>query len=77
MSDPLKIFANNLKTLRTERGWTQEDVAWRAEMKPAAYGRIERAEVNPTVRTVAKLAAGFNVADAGVLMRDVRDPPLW
>jgi transcriptional regulator with XRE-family HTH domain len=74
VSNPLKPFSTNLKTLRLKRGLTQEDVAWRARMPPASYSRLERGHGNPTMRTVARLAGALGT-HAGELLRGVREEP--
>jgi transcriptional regulator with XRE-family HTH domain len=59
--DALQVFAGNMRRLRTEAGLTQEALADRSGVDFASVGRIERAERDPGVRTVARLAAGLGV----------------
>ena len=65
VSDPLRTFTTNLRRTREASGLTQEAVAWSAWMDQSYYNRIERGKVDPSVRTVARLAAalGANTSD--------------
>jgi len=65
--DALAIFARNLKAARTAAGLTQEELSGRIEMDPAQYGKIERGQVDPSVRTVARIAAGLELSAADLL----------
>jgi transcriptional regulator with XRE-family HTH domain len=59
--DALDRFATNLRAERERRGLTQERLAELADLHMTDVGRIERAERDPGVRTVAKLAAGLGI----------------
>lgn len=59
--DPLEEFSRNLRRLRNERGLTQERLAELSGLHLTDVGRIERAERDPGVRTVARLASGLGV----------------
>lgn len=59
--DALEEFGRNLRRLRQERGLTQERLAELSDLHLTDVGRIERAERDPGVRTVAKLANGLDV----------------
>lgn len=61
MPDPLPTFADNLRRLRSERGISQEDLAHEADLNPSHVAKIERAEREPGVRTVSKLAVALHV----------------
>ncbi len=62
MSDPLHIFAGNLKRLRQERDLTQERLAHNAFLSVSHVAKIERSEREPGVRTVSKLAKTLGVS---------------
>jgi transcriptional regulator with XRE-family HTH domain len=64
LRDPLQRFAGNLRTARSALGLTQEAVALAADMSQSYYGRIERGEVDPGVRTAARIARALNVTSA-------------
>jgi transcriptional regulator with XRE-family HTH domain len=59
--DALDEFSRNLRRLRKERGLTQERLAELSGLHLTDVGRIERAERDPGVRTVARLATGLGV----------------
>lgn len=59
--DPLAAFADNLRDRRTKSGLTQEGLAAAAGIPLSQVNRIERGVVDPSVRTVARLARGLGV----------------
>lgn len=60
-------LARNLRRLRHERGWSQEDYADRAGIHRTYVSDLERAARNPTITVVEKLAVPFGVT-AGQLL---------
>ena len=54
-------LASTLRSMRTDRGETQEDLAHRADLTVAAYARIERGHANPTWTTVRRIAIALGV----------------
>ncbi len=54
-------LATTLRSMRIERGETQEDLAHRAGLTVAAYARIERGHANPTWTTVRRIAVALGV----------------
>ncbi len=66
--DFMARVASNVRRLRAERGWTQEEAAHRCQdMQPFVYRGIEAAKANPTAVSLARLAAGFNVDPSELL----------
>ena len=61
MRDPLPQFGANLRRARLERDLSQERLAHMCGLNMTHVARIERAEREPGVRTVAKLARGLKV----------------
>ena len=57
----LKRFALNVKTLRNKRGWTQEELANRAELHRTYIGSIERFERNVSLLNVERIATALGV----------------
>lgn len=55
------IIGSNLKKLRKEQDLTQEDLADKAKLNPAYYGRIERGEMNITLDSLEKLCDALKV----------------
>lgn len=76
--DPLAAFAANVAAARRAAGLTQEALAAKADLSMAYVGRIERAEKDPSVRTIARLARGLDVQVealfAGVPQADDQTP---
>jgi transcriptional regulator with XRE-family HTH domain len=55
------LVARRIAELRAARGLTQEDVAARLGTATKNYQRIESGQQNLTIRTLARLAAVFEV----------------
>lgn len=66
--DALEILSRNLRATRTARGLSQEAVASAIGMDPSQYGKIERGEVDPSIRTLARIATGLGVKPAELLL---------
>ncbi len=67
----LRRFGGVLRELRTERGVSQERLAELAGVDRNYIGQIERAERNPAVVNVVKIAKALGVAPSE-LFRDFR-----
>ena len=65
--DIRKRLGANLKRLRKEQGWSQEDFADRAGIHRTYVSDIERAARNPTITIVEKLAKPLRVTAASLL----------
>jgi len=52
-------LAGNVRSLREHRGWTQEETAERASMATPVLQRIEAANANVTLTTLARLCRGL------------------
>jgi transcriptional regulator with XRE-family HTH domain len=61
-----------LRELRTERGWSQEELSLRTGVHRNYIGGIERAERKPTVETVAVLANALGVKASELVARAER-----
>lgn len=59
-----KKVARKLRTIRLERGLTQEQVAEKAKMSTNYYARIERSEVRPSVDIYERLAKALKVTSS-------------
>ena len=55
------IVARNLRVLRKQKGFTQEELADRAGINRNYVGQIEREEKSPTVDIIEKLVAPLGV----------------
>jgi transcriptional regulator with XRE-family HTH domain len=58
-----------IRELRTERGWSQEELSLRTGVHRNYIGGIERAERKPTVETVAVLAEALGVRTSELIAR--------
>ncbi len=61
VDDPLPQFGSNLRKARLARGLSQERLAHICGLNMTHVARIERAEREPGIRTVSKLARGLDV----------------
>jgi transcriptional regulator with XRE-family HTH domain len=74
MSEIGEILAQNMKSFRKDRGWTQDDLAEKAAL---GIDTVRKLETNATwigKETIEKLAKAFGVTEA-VLFRGDRDGP--
>lgn len=53
---------NKIKTLRTERGWTQADLAAKVGISRQAVISIERYKYTPSLELAFKIAEVFDVS---------------
>ena len=60
-------LATNLRRLRNDKGWSQEDYADRAGIHRTYVSDIERAARNPPITVVEKLAKPFGVKAGSLL----------
>jgi len=68
--DSLTTFATNVKRARAASGLTQEALAERSGLHLTHIARIELAQREPGVRSVARLAAALGV-DANTLFEGI------
>ena len=62
METIIEKLGERIRTLRRERGLTQHDLAEKAEVDSKYIGQIERAETNPTIKLIARIAEELNVS---------------
>jgi transcriptional regulator with XRE-family HTH domain len=67
------VVARNLRVLRKQKGFTQEELAFRARINRNYVGQIEREEKSPTVDIVEKLAISLSVGADELLSIRRRD----
>jgi transcriptional regulator with XRE-family HTH domain len=65
--DVRQRLATNLRRLRNQHGWSQEDYADRAGIHRTYVSDLERAARNPTITLVEKLAVPFNVTASDLI----------
>jgi transcriptional regulator with XRE-family HTH domain len=54
-------IAQRLRTLRSERGWSLDDLAGRSAVSRATLSRLENAEVSATAAVLGKLCAAYGM----------------
>ncbi len=60
--DIRKKFGKRLRTLREERGWSQEEFADRAGLHRTYVSAVERGVRNPTLSVLGRLAEALGVS---------------
>ncbi len=69
MADLREIVAINVRRLRRDRGWTQEDLAGRAGLSSRYIVQIERAQASMTVTVLGRVAEALKVQPRELVMR--------
>lgn len=64
MSDLAKLFGERVKALRAEHGFSQVDLAERAQISEEWVRRIERGAAAPSFQTIHALATALDVGYA-------------
>ncbi len=69
MAEDIRIkFGNHLRRLRKKKGWTQEELAERADIAYKHVQRLEGRHPSPVkIDTIAKLAKAFGVRPSKLL----------
>ena len=52
------ILANNLLCFRSDNHLSKEELAWKSGLSVSGYTKIERAEIQSSLRTLDKLSQG-------------------
>ena len=68
------VFGENVKYRRKWRGWTQKDLAARANLHPMVISQIERGKANPSLMAVETIARALRL-DPPVLLDHARRKP--
>lgn len=61
MEDLRRAFGAAVRTLRQERGWTQEDLADAAHLQPTYVSDLERGRRSPGMATQQRIAGALGV----------------
>lgn len=64
------ILAANVRRLRHERGWSQEECAEYCGVHRTYIGAVERGERNITIATLERIAAAFKVRPTDLLTEE-------
>lgn len=57
----VKTLGKHIKQYRLSRGWSQMYLAAESRLDKSYIGSIERAEVNPSIKKIARIADALNV----------------
>jgi len=60
-NDPHQILAANMRRLRAKYKWSQEQLADEAGLHRTYVGAVERLERNPSLKSMARIAAALRV----------------
>ena len=55
------LFGRRLRSLRTDRGFTQQQLGEEADLSFKYLGAIERGEENPSLKVIGKLAEALEI----------------
>lgn len=62
MSEILTAVGNRIRNIREERGWSQEELAHRADVNRTFLGELERGKKKASVETVEKIANALEIS---------------
>lgn len=68
-----EILSNNIKHLRIQKGWSQEDLAADIHIARSTYSTYETGAKVPDLQTIDALAAKFDIGFEGLVSYDLRD----
>ena len=55
------LVGERIRSLRKERGWSQEELGEKADLHHTYVGAVERGEKNASIDTLEKIAVAFNI----------------
>jgi transcriptional regulator with XRE-family HTH domain len=68
-------LAGRLAELRTERGWSLDELAQRSDVSRSTLSRLERGEISPTAALLGKLCAAYERPMSRLLAEVEPEPP--
>lgn len=71
--DIREIFARNLRSARRARGYSQEELAHRADLDRTYISSLERSVYSPTIDVVDRLALVLSLEPGALLDRTLPD----
>jgi transcriptional regulator with XRE-family HTH domain len=66
----LNTIGQNIRTLRRQKGWSQEDIAMRLDISIAAFSKIETGVTDVNLSRIEQIAAAFEVSIIELLTLD-------
>lgn len=67
MESPVARFGSNVRALRVEKGWTQEDLADRSGLTSVQISRVERGAREIRLTTLLRLLKALETTPAKLL----------
>jgi transcriptional regulator with XRE-family HTH domain len=67
------VFATNLRRLRHERGLSQDDLAYEAEVSRSYLSQLEKGVFYASLKIIGRLAEALGVEPAELLKRAAAD----
>lgn len=61
MSDTVKVIGDRIRLIRTERGFSIEELAEKADVNTTNLGRIERGETIPKLDSIEKIINALGI----------------
>jgi len=61
MSEITKIVGDRIRVLRTEKGFSQEELAHRAGVSTSHIGKLERGQKNPSLSSIEKITKALEI----------------
>ena len=58
----IRNLAKNLRGFRLDKAWSQDELAERAELDRTYVSDVERGLRNPSIKTLARLAAALQIS---------------
>ncbi|MGC0419521.1 helix-turn-helix domain-containing protein [Embleya sp. AB8] len=75
-TDPIEArLADRLAELRTEHGWSLDELARRTDVSRSTLSRLERAEISPTAALLGRLCAVYERTMSQLLAEVESEPP--
>ena len=74
LSEQKAMLGNRIRTLRGNKGLTQQELAERCSLNYKYLGAIERGERNPTFENLVKIAAGLEISLQGLFTIEHETP---
>jgi len=62
MSDTVKVIGDRIRLIRTERGFSIEELAEKADINTTHLGRIERGETIPKLDSIEKIINALEIS---------------
>ncbi len=67
----MNLVSSNIKHLRKQKSWTQQDLADRLEIKRSLIGSYEEGRADPRISTLLKIAEVFNLSMDDLISQDL------